>query len=188
MANSLPRKKSAPPVTIERGSDHVTIHPRNLLKAKAVVMLDGPPVLDETAIARAEKALQGLSGHFNGWMEEAARELADATEALAQATDVRAARAELFRIAHDMRGQAATLGFPLAGRVASSLCQLLEFVGTSEANPAIAMLIQQHVDAIRAITREGVNKEKHRIGETLARELEAITERLTASSDHPSLH
>ncbi len=35
-------------------------------------------------------------------------------------------REALFRAAHDIKGQAATLGFPLAAAVADSLCRLIE--------------------------------------------------------------
>jgi hypothetical protein len=64
------KKNTAPPVKIERGTDHVVIHPRNTLRAKAAIPLDGKPSMDETAIRRAEQALKALSVNFNGWMED----------------------------------------------------------------------------------------------------------------------
>jgi chemotaxis protein histidine kinase CheA len=165
--------KNAPPTRVERHTDHQIIVPRNLLKAKAAVMLNGPPGLDESAIARAEKALQALSRNFGTWMEESCVQLA---EARARQADDRTSAAHfdtLYRAAHDIKGQAETLGFPLAGRVAGSLCQLMDVNGhplqlTHEEHE----LIGQHVEAIRAITREGITKPDHKIGHTLADELE----------------
>jgi HPt (histidine-containing phosphotransfer) domain-containing protein len=182
-------RKSAPPsVTLERGDDHLVIHPRNLLKAKAVVMMEGPAILDETAVLRAEKALQGLAGHFNGWMEESTRQLAEAWEKQRAANDGRRRTDELFRIAHDMRGQAATLGFPLAGRVASSLCAILEAAAVELNSRLISSLVDKHVDAIKAITREGVMKAEHPVGEVLATELEALTGKILAGPNGGALH
>jgi hypothetical protein len=37
-----PKKKNAPPVRVERGAGHQVIHTRNLLKAKAAVIGEGP--------------------------------------------------------------------------------------------------------------------------------------------------
>ncbi|MGL5115367.1 MAG: Hpt domain-containing protein [Beijerinckiaceae bacterium] len=182
------RKGALPSVTMVRGNDHVVIHPRNLLKAKAVILSDGPAILDETAVLRAEKALQGLSGHFNGWMEDSTHQLSEVWEKLRLADGSTPGREELFRIAHDMRGQAATLGFPLAGRVAASLCTILEAVPGRLDGRLLSMLVNKHLDAIKAITREGITKVKDPIGDLLARELEALTEKIVAELNGTQVH
>jgi hypothetical protein len=180
------KKNHAPPVKIERGTDHVVIHPRNILKAKAAMALDGKPSLDETAIRRAEQALKALSVNFNGWMEEAVRTLSDARGTIRDKGAGEGRAAAMHRAAHDIRGQATTFGFPLASRVGASLCLLLENCPPALIHGGpLTPLIDQHVDAVRAIVREGVTKAAKRTGETLAAELEAITEKLLAS---PSLH
>ena len=56
----------------------------------------------------------------------------------------------LFLAAHDIKGQAATFGFPLVAPVADSLCRLIEHTPDMARLPF--GLIDQHVDAIRAIT------------------------------------
>jgi chemotaxis protein histidine kinase CheA len=172
--------KNAPPVRVEQRGDHQIIVPRNLLKAKAAVMLDGPPGFDESAIARAEKALQALSRNFGTWMEESCALLAEARAKQAEDPSSAAHFDTLYRAAHDIKGQAETLGFPLAGRVAGSLCQLMDVNGQPlRLSPDEQELIGQHVEAIRAITREGITKPDHKIGDTLAAELEkAATARL----------
>jgi hypothetical protein len=179
-----PRKKhAAPPVTVQRGKDHVMIVPKNTLKARAVVMGDGPPVLDETAIRRAEQALKALSHQFDGWMEEAARNLASLRATVLEKGFGDGRMAAFHRAAHDIRGQATTLGFPLASRVGASLCLMLEELPAEKlgAQPFVT-LIDQHVDAIRAITREGVTKAKHPVGEALSAELEMLAERMVANA------
>jgi len=182
------KKRNGPPVTVEQGSDHVVIRPKNLLKAKAVVMLDGKTSFDEDAIRRAEQALKALSINFNAWMEDASRALGAARQTMRDSGPLGGRAAALHRAAHDIRGQAATLGFPLAARVAASLCRLLEDAPQNKLQDVLfSALVDQHVDAIRAIVREGVSQSKVRTGEALAAELEAITERLAMGSG-ASLH
>jgi len=175
------KKKSAPAVKVERAADHTVITPRNVLKAKAAVMIDRSAGIEETAVRRAEQALKALSVNFNVWMEESLRKLSDSRDRLRRTPPPAGAHAALHRAAHDIRGQASMLGFPLAARVGASLCRIIE-----ESKPAalheglMATLVDQHVDAIRAIVREGVSKSKERVGEALAVELETITDRLLA--------
>lgn len=172
---SLRRNSKAPAATIERGRDHEVIRPANLLKRRAVVVTDGPVGIDETAIRRAEQALKALSPQFNGWMEDAARKLGERW-ADARTKGYGDGRLTAFhRDAHDIRGQATTLGFPLCSRVGDSLCVLLEDLTPDMlATEHVMILIGQHVDAVRAITREGVIKADNPVGEKLAAELELV--------------
>ncbi len=80
------------------------------------------------------------------------------------------------------------LGFPLASRVGTSLCRIIEECPPEKLREGLlAALVDQHIDAIRAIVREGVTNAKNRVGDALATELEAITERLLAP-DSQVLH
>ena len=178
------KNKVAPSVKIERGKDHSVITPRNTLKAKAAVMIDRSAGIDEVAVRRAEQALKALSVNFNIWMEDGLRKLGDTRDRWRKNPPPPGAFAALHRAAHDIRGQAPMLGFPLAARVSASLCRILEECSQDRLrDDRMAALVDQHVDAIRAIVREGVSQSKHKIGEALAIELEAITEHLLASSD-----
>ena len=60
--------------------------------------------------------------------------------------------AELFRAAHDIKGEAATFGYPAVVGAADSLCRLLEH--TPGMSRIQLTLVEQHVDAVRAIARE----------------------------------
>jgi HPt (histidine-containing phosphotransfer) domain-containing protein len=61
-------------------------------------------------------------------------------------------RVALFRAAHDIKGEAATFGYPWSAQAAASLCRLLD--NTPHTSSVPLALIDQHVDAIRAIVRE----------------------------------
>jgi HPt (histidine-containing phosphotransfer) domain-containing protein len=178
---SARKNATAPPVTVERGRDHEVIHPRNLLKRRAVVATDGPVGIDESAIRRAEQALRALAPQFNGWMEESARKLAEGWKAAQDHGYGDGRLSTLHRRAHDIRGQATTLGFPLCARVAASLCLLIEELPPARlADDSVVVLIGQHVDAVRAITREGVMNATDPIGDRLAEELEQFAAHIVA--------
>jgi len=81
----------------------------------------------------------------------------------------------LFHAAHDIKGQAATLGFPAVAAIADSLCRLIEY--TPQPNRIPVKLVSQHVDAVRAIHREYSRSD--------ARDLAAqLNERLRDVTDH----
>ena len=87
--------------------------------------------------------------------------------------DVGLDRAAFFRAVHDVKGQAATLGFPLAARAAASLCLLLERM--DPARPMPRDLVDSHVEAIRAIFRERAKSETDSVGSALVTALDSVT-------------
>ena len=103
-------------------------------------------------VARAEQALAGLSGEFKGWMLAEADRLSAAHAAVRKDGFTQEASEELFRAAHDIKGHGATFGFPIAAEVADSLCRLIE--DGADLSPAPLTVIDQCVDAVRAIIRE----------------------------------
>jgi HPt (histidine-containing phosphotransfer) domain-containing protein len=165
----------SPQVKITRSHDHELIQPANMLKRRAGVVTDGPPGIDETAIRRAEQALKALAPQFNGWMEDAVRKL-DARWKGVKADGFGEGRLAAFhREAHDIRGQATTLGFPLCSRVGESLCMLIEEAPAERlGDEHVMILVGQHVDAIRAIMREGITQAPSPIGNQLAEQLEQV--------------
>ncbi len=149
--------------------DHEVITPPNRLKGAVGRAAEG-----DDPVARAEAALAQLSGEFSGWMHDECEQLDRARKIAQQAGMAAPQRAMLFRAAHDIKGQAATLGFPLVSAVAESLCVLIE--ETHDPRRIPAALVDQHVDAVRAIIRE----HDHALAQTVAEEL---TRRLRELSD-----
>jgi chemotaxis protein histidine kinase CheA len=80
----------------------------------------------------------------------------------------------LFRAAHDVKGEAATFGYPEVVGVADSLCRLLEH--TPEIARIPAMLVDQHVDAVRAMIRESARSDKAEVAGELVRRLREVTD------------
>lgn len=134
---------------------------------------------DFDPIAAAEKALQGLSGNFGNWMAEETATLVKTWSAVNGKRMTPENRDALFRAAHDIKGQAATLGFPLAATIADSLCHLLETVHDIRKIPS--ELIEQHVQSIRAIHAEGAREDKNPLARELATQLADVTKEFIAN-------
>jgi len=80
----------------------------------------------------------------------------------------------LFNAAHDIKGEAATFGFPAVAPLAESLCRLIEYTPDLDRIPMT--LIDQHVDAIRAIIREGARVDVAEIADALTRRLREVAD------------
>ena len=81
---------------------------------------------------------------------------------------------ELFHAAHDLKGDAATFGYPLAAPIAESLCRLIEHTPDPKQIPL--PLLDQHVDAVRAIVREHARPDIEKIASALNERLQKVTE------------
>jgi HPt (histidine-containing phosphotransfer) domain-containing protein len=107
---------------------------------------------DEDPIARAEAALAELSSEFSTWMDTECERLDEARRVLRKTGFTAKTRENLFHAAHDIKGEAATFGYPAVAHVAESLCRLIEHTPDMKRIPM--QLVDQHVDAVKAIIRE----------------------------------
>src|SRR5256885_16238681 len=110
-------------VEIKAFADHHVITQPNPLSD--VLRRVGGKDLDDP-VARAEKALAGRSGEFKKWMSIECDRLAAAHAVVLKQGFDRRVREELFRAAHDIKGDAETFGYPTVGAVAESLCRIIE--------------------------------------------------------------
>ncbi|MDD7910554.1 MULTISPECIES: Hpt domain-containing protein [Pseudovibrio] len=104
-------------------------------------------------VKAAEDAVAELSEEFSSWMDNEARDLRSAWATVTNGNRSKEAYEELFRTAHDIKGQAETLGFPLVGEVAGSLTELISAMQSGEIQVP-EELITQHIAAIAAMLRE----------------------------------
>ena len=127
-------------------ADHEVITPENKLR-KAV---SAKPIDDDDPVARAELALAALSSAFGSWMESECDRLDQARQAISKGGFSKVNRDALFHAAHDIKGEAATFGFPLAAAAADSLCRLIEYTPESRSRSARRTARRR----VRAIHRE----------------------------------
>jgi HPt (histidine-containing phosphotransfer) domain-containing protein len=161
------------PATIEIKSfgDHHVITPPNPLR-KVLRRVIGKDLDDP--VARAEKALAGLSGEFRNWMTVETDRLAAAHAAILRDGFTNANSEELFRAAHDIKGDAATFGFPSAAAAAESLCRIIEHAPDLDEVPSD--LIAHHINAIEAIVRERTKLDTVSMASELSRQLRGMAD------------
>src|SRR5216683_3028234 len=142
-------KDKPPSIEVKTFPDHHVITQPNPLRK--VLRRVGEKDQDDP-VARAEQALAGLSGEFKNWMLIEASRLATAHAAIVQDGFSERANDELFRAAHDIKGDAATFGYPSAAAAANSLCRIIEHAPELDKVPP--ELINYHIKAIQAIVHE----------------------------------
>src|SRR5499427_7981473 len=125
-------------------------------------------------VARAEKALADLSGEFKAWMLTEADRLSAAHAAILTDGFSEQASGELFRAAHDIKGDAATFGYPAAAATAESLCRIIEHAPNLEKVPA--ELIVHHINAIQAIVRDHTRLDTLTVAGELSRRLRRVAD------------
>ena len=144
------------------------IRPPNTLRLKVGGGFGG---IDAAAIAKAEEALQAMSAQFSQWLQDEIAKLEAAQTAIRdQGYTPETAEALYFR-AHDLKGLGTTYQYPLVTRLAGSLCKLLDASEKRMAAPVV--LIDAHIDAIRAAVRDKIQTDDHPVGQMLAETLEA---------------
>ena len=136
---------------------------------------------DEDPVARAEKALQQISGEFENWMNEELERLDAARRNVKENGLNWQTREELFLSAHDVKGDSGTFGFPQVAAAAESLCRLMEH--SPDLNRIPMAIIDQHVDAVRAIVREYARPDIAHIARALTVKLRQVTDEFLAAEN-----
>jgi len=162
---------------------HVIVQPNPLRK----VLRRVPDDDRDDPVARAEKALEGLSGEFKNWMAIEADRLSAAWDAICMDGFTDITRGELFRAAHDIKGDAVTFGFPSAGAAANSLCRIIEHAPDLAKVPT--ELIMHHINAVQAIVRQRTKLDNAATASELSRRLRGVTDEfLTNANRHRPEH
>jgi HPt (histidine-containing phosphotransfer) domain-containing protein len=125
-------------------------------------------------VARAEAALAGLSGEFKDWMLIEVDRLSAAYAAVLKGGFTTKASEELFRAAHDIKGDAATFGYPSAAAAAESLCRVIEHAPDLDRVPS--ELIKHHINAIQAIVRDHTRLDTMAVASELSRKLRGVAD------------
>jgi chemotaxis protein histidine kinase CheA len=138
-------------------------------------------------VAQAEEALAAISGEFSTWMNDECERLDAARRKVKSNGLSKTTRQELFLAAHDIKGDSTTLGYPEVSPAANSLCRLLDHAPDLAKIPLA--IIDQHVDAIRAIVREHARLDISSIATALTGKLRAVTDEflLKENRDRPEV-
>jgi chemotaxis protein histidine kinase CheA len=164
----MSRRKDDTP-SVATYADYEVITPSHELR-KAVAPADDA----DDPVARAEAALAQLSSEFGTWMESECERLEATRQDVKRDGFTEKTYDALFRAAHDIKGEAGTFGYPAVVGIADSLCRLVEH--TPEMTHIPLALVDQHVDAVRAITREYGRDDLLDIADALTKRLRDVTD------------
>lgn len=134
------------------------------------------PETGAAAIARAEAALEELSANFDAWMAD---EVARLSAAWPGPDAGRDAYDAVFAVAHDLKGQGDTLGYPSVTPVCTSLCQLCALAPHLPRLPG--PVVTAHVQAIAGLVRAGIRDAGDETAASAASALAAIVDHLARS-------
>jgi HPt (histidine-containing phosphotransfer) domain-containing protein len=175
-------KEKPAALQIETFADHHVITQPNPLRKVLRRVAEND---HDDPVARAEKALAGLSGEFKNWMTIESDRLAAAHATILKDGFTKVTCEELFRAAHDIKGDAATFGFPSAAAAAESLCRIIEHAPDLDQVPS--QLIAHHINAIQAIVRERTKLDTVSTASELSRRLRGVADEylMHANRDRP---
>ncbi|MCA1431197.1 MULTISPECIES: Hpt domain-containing protein [unclassified Bradyrhizobium] len=164
-------KNSAKDIEVKAFATHQVITQPNPLR-KVLRRVEEKDLDDP--VGRAEQALARLSGEFKDWMVIEVQRLSAAWTAVQKDGFTKKLRDELFHAAHDIKGDAATFGFPSAAGIAESLCRVIEHAPDLEKVPA--ELFTHHINAILAIVHENTRLDRISVSAELSRRLRKVAD------------
>jgi chemotaxis protein histidine kinase CheA len=176
--------KKPPQISVETFTDHQVITQPNPLRAMVHYVEDKD---FDDPVARAEQALADLSGEFKDWMRIECDRLSAAHAAIKSDGVNKERQDEMFRAAHDVKGHAATFGYPTAAAAAESLTRIIEHAPDLAKVPE--EIITHHINAILAIFREQKRRDhdKTETADELSKRLRSVADEylVAVNQDRP---
>lgn len=130
-------------------------------------------------LAKAEAAIAKMSDDYPTWATQDVDALSALVAKLEPGIDSESEPVrEAFRLAHDMRGQGGSFGYPLMTRIANSFCRFTEKVDALDAG-GIGIL-ETHVNAMRAVIGNRVKGTGGEVGDQIADGLDAAVQKYLA--------
>ena len=132
-------------------NQHIFNPPNRL--ANRIPRTGGPT--PEQAILRALNAAEDLMDEYQGWAVDDLTKLWQAFQASVDGTPSTSQTLQMFEIAHGIRGEGGSFGFPLVSVISDSLCKFLE--GKKGISGAEQEVVKVHILAMRAVFRQKLN-------------------------------
>lgn len=151
---------------LDKKSYGMIIPPNNLKKKVKITIVENGT--ETEAIDNADAAMEAMADKFKEWLEDEVSKFDKCR------IDMCANRSDrnmegLHVVAHDVKGQAETMGFPLITLVSASLCKLIEVWENVETFPLD--LLNNHVDAIKVMLAQDIRAKDHPVGKKLTDKL-----------------
>lgn len=139
----------------------------------------------EQAIMLALNAAGDLTDDYQGWAVDDLGDLWQKFQSLSADREVsKKEMTEMFDVAHEIRGQGGSFGFPLITAVADSLCKFIE--GRRQLSPPEMDVIKVHILAMKAVFHQQLKGEQPELSEHLTELLQALRNKIDLKANFNS--
>lgn len=149
----------------------------NRLQSKTGVPAGATGRISPEALSKAQAAIDEMAQDYPDWAIGQLDQLADRHKKLVFAPDARAEHyKEIHRVAHDMKGQGGTFGYPLVSSIAESLYRTT----TTEAKKTDAEveIVKAHIDSMRVVLNSRIKDPESEVGQRVQRVLDSVIKKL----------
>lgn len=134
----------------------------------------------EQAILRALNAAEDLMEEYQGWAVDDLTKLWQAFEDSVGGSPSTAQILQIFEIAHGIRGEGGSFGFPLVSVISDSLCKLVE--GKKTITRPEQEVVKVHILAMRAVFRQNLHGTQPKMEGELRQLLTLLRDRMERRS------
>lgn len=173
-------KGKAEYATMVKGKPVTFLRPMNRLKDKVGGNAISTGTLPLEAMQRALSTLDKAVEDYADWARKYVQELVQAyTEAFTNVKPRRVGLKRINEIAHELRGQGGTFGYPLVSDFSKSL-YYYTIAGSREDDNALG-IVKAHIDALRAVISGKIEGRGGRIGDELLTVLQMAIDKFSAN-------
>jgi chemotaxis protein histidine kinase CheA len=120
----------------------------------------------ERRLAAADHQIADAALSFADWAGADVAEALAALEKLQGGGDSEESTSHIFRVAHDLKGQGTTFGYPLATQIGGLLCEFLKATTPSPSGESVSV-IRAHLDALNLVVKQKIKGD----GDAMAQQL-----------------
>lgn len=150
----------------------------NLLKAKVAAAPAAGPTIDAAVLAQAEAAIASMRGEFEERMTGEAARLVELADGFAASPGAEGQIKAIFRVAHELRGQGGTFGYPMVTEIGTLLCDYIEKL--PEPAAADRGVLRAHAEALNAVVANRVQGDGGATGSGIIEGLRVLASRIAS--------
>lgn len=149
----------------------------NRLRAKTGVPAGATARISAEALQKAQSVIDEMAQDYPDWAIGQVDQLGEKHKRLVFSPEARAEHyKEVHRIAHDMKGQGGTFGYPLVSTLAEALYRMTDT--NAKYTDAEVEIIKAHIDFIRIVLQTREKDPESVTGKRVQRALEAVIRKL----------
>lgn len=160
---------------MEQDDEYELITPPDTLRGKVSYSATG---VDASMLEKAEQVIAGLQDSYLEWVQEDLNRLqALYDKAAAEPGDRKPLLKDIFRIAHDVKGQGGSFGYDLMTQIGNQLCRFVEAV--DDLDDGGMEVVKVHIDSMRLVINGRIEGNGGAAGDRMIAGLQAVVRKVT---------